>query len=140
MSLALISRMPNMKTIISPHNKKLPSDCNQSKNSTQAADNECNCRKKILMPPLEGKCLTSNVVYQATVTTETSTVIRKTRDKERYRNHTSSFRHQNKRHETELSNNIRTFKDNNKPYSLKWKTIKQCKPHNKISKNCNLSF
>ena len=55
--------------------------------------------------------------------------------KERYRNHTSSFRHQNKRHETELSKHIFTLKDNNRPFNLKWKTIKQCKPCNKISKN-----
>ena len=32
------SCMPNMKTIISSHNKKLLSDCNQSRNSTQTLD------------------------------------------------------------------------------------------------------
>ena len=132
------SCMPNMKTIISSRNKKLLSDCNQSRNSTQTLDKECNCRKKDQCP-LEGKCLTSNVVYQATVTTETSThsyVGLATDFKERYRNHTSSFRHQNKRLETELSKHIWTLKDNNKPFNLKWKIIKQCKPY--ITKKCNL--
>ena len=134
------SCMPNMKTIISSHNKKLLSDCNESRNSTQTLDKECNCRKKDQCP-LEGKCLTSNVVYQATVTTETSTdsyVGLATNFKERYRNHTSSFRHHNKRHETELSKHIWTLKDNNKPFKLKWKIIKQCKPYNNITKKCNL--
>jgi len=121
-----------MKTVISSHNKKLLSDCNQSRNSTQTLDKECNCRIKDQCP-LEGKCLT--------VTTETSTdsyVGLATNFKERYRNHTSSFRHQNKRHETKLSKHIWTLKDNNKPFNIKWKIIKQCKAYNNITKKCNL--
>ena len=58
--------------------------------------------------------------------------------KERCRNHTSSFRHQNNWHETELSKHIWTLKDNNKSFDLKWKIIKQCKPYNSITKKCNL--
>ena len=106
------SCMPNIKTIISSHNKKLLSDYNQSQNLTQTLDKECNCRKKDQCP-LEGKCLTPNVVYQATVKTETSTdsyVGLATNFKERYRNHTASFRHRNKRHETELSKHIQLFR------------------------------
>ena len=57
--------------------------------------------------------------------------------KERYRNHASSFRHQNKRHETELSKHIWTLKDNNKPFNLKWKIIKQCKSYNNFTRKCN---
>ena len=70
--------------------KKLLSDCNRSRNSTQILDKECNCRKNDQCP-LEGKCLASNVVYQAAVTTETPTdsYVRLARNfKERYRNHT----------------------------------------------------
>ena len=129
------SCMPNMKTNISSHNKKLLSDCNQS----QTLDKECNCRKKDQCP-LKGKCFTTNTVYQATVTTETLTdsyLGLVTNFKERYRNHASSFQHQNKRHETELSKHVRTLKDN-KPFNLKWKIIKQCKPYNTITKKCNL--
>ena len=58
--------------------------------------------------------------------------------KERYRNHTASFRHQSKRIETELSKHIWTLKDNNKPFSIKWRIIKQCRPYNNISNKCNL--
>lgn len=58
------SCMPNMKTVISSQTtKKLLSDCNQSRNSTQTLDKECNCREKDQCP-LEGKCLASNGVYQ----------------------------------------------------------------------------
>ena len=134
------SCMPNIKTIISSHNKKLLSDYDQWQNLTQTLDKECNCRKKDQCP-LEGKCLRPNVVYQATVKTETSTdsyVGLATNFKERYRNHTASFRHRNKRHETELSKHIWTLKDNNKPFNLTWKIIKQCKPYSNITKKCNL--
>ena len=49
--------------------------------------------------------------------------------KERYRNHTASFRHQSKRNETELSKPIWALKDNNKPFNIKWRIIKQCRPY-----------
>ena len=110
--------MPNMKSIISSHNKAL-SDHHQSQ--TQTSDKECNCRKKDQCP-LDGKCLTQNVVYQATVTTQTpsdSYVGLATNFKERYRNHTASFRHQSKRNETELSKHIWAHKDNNKRFTIK---------------------
>ena len=83
------SCMPNIKSIISSHNKAVLSDYHQSQ--TQTSDKECNCRKKDQCP-LDGKCLTQNVVYQATVTTQTSSdsyVGLAINFKERYRNHTA---------------------------------------------------
>ena len=59
--------------------------------------------------PLDGKCLQQNVVYQATITTDAATesyVGLATNSKERYRNHQTSFRHTNRRNETELSKHI----------------------------------
>ena len=132
------SCMPNMKSIISSHNKALLSDYQRSQ--TQTSDKECNCRKKDQCP-LDGKCLRQNVVYQATVSTQTSSesyVGLATNFKERYRNHTASFRHQNKRNETELSKHIWTLKDNNKPFTIKWRIIKQCRPYSNVSNKCNL--
>ena len=79
------SCMPNIKSIISSHNKAVLSDYHQSQ--TQTSDKKCNCRKKDQCP-LDGKCLTQNVVYQATVTTQTSSdsyVGLVTNFKERYR-------------------------------------------------------
>ena len=58
--------------------------------------------------------------------------------KERYRNHTASFRHQSKRNETELSKHIWALKDNNKPFNIKWRIIKQCRPYSNVSNKCNL--
>ena len=132
------SCMPDIKSIISSHNKAVLSNFYQSQ--TQTNDKECNCRKKDQCP-LDGKCLTQNVVYQATITTQTSSdsyVGLATNFKERYRNHTASFRHKSKRNKTELSKHIWTLNDNNKPFTIKWRVLKQCKPYNSISNKCNL--
>ena len=120
------SCIANIKSIISSHNKAVLSNFYQSQ--TQTNDKECNCRKKDQCP-LDGKCLTQNVVYQATVTTQTSSdsyVGLATNFKERYRNHTTSFRH------------IWTLNDKNKPFTIRWRALKQWKPYNRISNKCNL--
>ena len=86
-------------------------------------------------------CFASNIVYQATVTSNTTTetyVGLATNFKERYRNHTASFRNHKKKNENELSKYIWTLKNANKPFSIKWRILRKCKPYNNISKKCNL--
>ena len=115
--------MPNIKSIISSHNEAVLSNFYQSQ--TQTNDKECSFKKKDQCP-LDGKCLTQNVVYQATVTTQTSSdsyMGLATNFKERYRNHTASFQHESKRNETELSKHIWTLNDNNKPFTIKWRQM-----------------
>ena len=79
--------------------------CHFTRKSFSASFKAQMCFKKPECP-LEGKCLQTNVVYQATVTSETtneSYVGLATNFKDRYRNHLTSFRHANRRNETELS-------------------------------------
>ena len=62
--------MPNVHCIVSGHNKTILNKQNKTettKNQTTEKISECNCRKKdsCLLP---SKCLTSSIVYQATVT------------------------------------------------------------------------
>ena len=131
------SCMPNMKTIIASHNKNILSNV---PTTTLQQPKECNCRNKTECP-LDGKCLQQNVVYQATITTDAATesyVGLATNFKERYRNHQTSFRHTNRRNETELSKHIWTLKDAKKPFEIKWKVLKRCRPYNNLSKKCNL--
>ena len=128
--------MPNMKSIISSHNKHILSSANTP---TQQLDT-CNCRKKPDCP-LEGKCLQSIVIYQATVTTETSTetyVGLATNFKECFRNHKTSFRHSKRRNEMELSKHVWSLQDAKRPFQIKWKVLKKCTPYSNISKKCNL--
>ena len=91
------SCMPNVHQIITAHNKTiLDKQIKASENPTK----ECNCRYKESCP-LQGKCLTESVVYQATVTRkdnqqkETYVGLTEGPFKTRYNNHTSSFRNTN---------------------------------------------
>ena len=127
--------MPNIKSVISSH-KYVLSNFNSR---TQQPDAH-NCRKK---PDsrLKGKCLQSNVIYQTTVSTATTTETffgLATNLMECYRNHQSSFWCSNRRNETELSKYIWTLQYSNKPFQIKWKVLKKCKAYSNISKKCNL--
>ena len=91
--------------------------------------------------PLQGKYLETNVVQQAIVTTDTETesyVGLATNFKERFRNHTISIRHVNKRNSTELSKHERKLKDAKKPFNKAWKVLRKCKPYKNITKKCSL--
>ena len=130
------SCMPNMKSIISSHNKHVLSNAN----SPTPQPDTCNCRKKSDCP-LEGKCLQTNVIYQATVTTETATetyVGLATNFKERYRNHKTSFRHSKRSNETQLSKYVWNLQNEKKTFQIKWKILKKCKPYSNVSKKCSL--
>ena len=62
------SCMPNMKAVISSHNKNMLAQDSATAAQTQLC--MCNCRNKPECP-LQGSCMQENVVYQATVDTET---------------------------------------------------------------------
>ena len=126
--------MPNMKSIISSHNKHVLSNAN----TPTPPPDTWNCRKKPACP-LQGKCLQTYVIYQATVasgkTTETYVGLA-ANFKERYRNHKTSFRHSHRRNEAELSKYVWNLQDAKKPFQIKWKILKKCKPYSNISKKC----
>jgi len=58
--------------------------------------------------------------------------------KERYRNHQTSFRHSKRRNETELSKYVWNLQDAKKPFKIRWKIVKKCKPYSNISKKWSL--
>ena len=106
----------------------------QQANTPTPQPDTCTCRKKPDCP-LEGKCLQTNVIYQAIVTTETTTetyVGLATN----YRNHkTSRLSTLARRNETELSKYVWNLRDAKKPFQIKWKILKKCTPYSNISKN-----
>ena len=61
--------MDNMKSIINKHNKKLTNADNDTNTDNQV---QCSCRNKDQCP-LNNKCLTSSVIYNARVTTNSAT-------------------------------------------------------------------
>ena len=139
------SCMNNTKQIIDNHNKRI---LNSSKHTIDSTDNtvnnkSCNCRQTNTCP-LNGNCLQSSIIYQATVkrndnnATETYIGLTENDFKTRFRNHTSSFRHAKHRNSTELSKHIWTLKDNNIDHSVSWRIISSCSSYNSSSKRCNL--
>jgi hypothetical protein len=61
------SCMPNMRQIISSHNKSVMNNTSSTPITSVLPAKNCNCRNKPACP-LDGKCLTTGVIYQATIT------------------------------------------------------------------------
>jgi len=129
---------PNIKTIIDKHNKSVLDKPIIDKDKT------CNCRVPEQCP-VNGKCMTEQLIYQAAVTTESNNSppqtyigLTETSFKTRYNNHTSSFRHSNKRNSTELSKYIWHLKDQDIDFSINWRIMSTAKSFNTNTKRCNL--
>jgi hypothetical protein len=133
------SCMPNMLQRISVRNKCLLSQ------PAQANCNNCNCKDKAACP-LDGNCLTPEVIYQASVarsdtnTVETYIGLTENKFKTRYNSHKSSFKNNSQRNATALSKYIWSLKDSNITYSIKWKLISRSMIYSTCTKRqrCNL--
>ena len=96
-----------VKFIITKHNAHI---IRNSQSQNTETDN-CNCDNKNTCP-LPKQCMTNNIFYKATVTTNNTDDTKHyigmtaTTFKERYDNHTSSFRHKKDSNKTELSKHI----------------------------------
>ena len=95
------SCLPNMQNIISAHNSKVTRDMEKE---DQAG---CNCRGGVVSCPLEGKCQTQSLVYQAKVSSTEGDRFylgqAASTFKLRWNNHRDSFRNTKKEHSTALS-------------------------------------
>ena len=125
----------NIKNLISSHNQKVIKTTENS-----AEQRMCNCAKPPC--PLQGRCLTDNLVYQATVKsgTEEQTYIglASTTFKLRLGNHKKAFNHEQYRTNTSLSNYVWDLKHAGKDYDVEWDLIGRAKPFSPISNACNL--
>lgn len=130
------SCMPNVEAIIEGNNKKL-----LRTSVNPEPEMKCNCPKNAKCP-LDGKCLSKDIVYRATVTcgntTETYVGLTATSFKSRYANHKASFKTETKRNATELSKHIWYLKDNNLNYAIKWNLLCRAPHYSNITKRCNL--
>ena len=131
--------MPNVKSIINAHNKKVLAN---SATTDQVNTTNCNCQKRNPCP-VNGECLTKGVIYQADVHagTEIKTYVGSTgrRFKVRYYEHSQDINHDKKTQRTELAKFIWTLKKKNEKYTINWKLIRKLKNHrNVIPKICSL--
>ena len=91
--------------------------------------------------PLEGKCKTGPVIYQATVScgNKAETYTGSAAEfKERYNNHMTDFRYSEKRTNTDLAGHIWSLKDSDQDFTLKWDIITKSCTYNPKTKACML--
>ena len=130
--------MPNMKSRINIHNKKVT----KAKPSAQART--CNCINKSKCP-LNNKCLSNNVLYKANITSTSENYrnkiyygISETKFKARYANHRKSFKNRKYKIDTELSNEIWKLKQQNKNADISWEILGINQSYNTSPKRCML--
>ena len=132
------SCLPNVRHRISAHNKDLLSHKPESDNNK-----DCNCRATAICP-VDGKCMTESVVYQAVVQRadnnhqESYVGLTANKFKTRYNAHKSSFRHERYRHATTLSQYVWFLKENDIAHAISWKILQQARPYTPATKTCNL--
>ena len=128
-----------MGSIIAKQNSKILKN-NKEQDQTQQ-NVSCNCNNKDECPT-PGKCLTEAIIYQATVNSESKeeTYIGLTANsmKVRFTDHKNSFKYEEKRKKTTLSKYIWKLKDENKPYSIKWKIMARAQPFSQTTNQCQL--
>ena len=127
--------MKNMQRHIDAHNRKILTE------DKQEDDRLCNCRKPNECP-LDGKCLTKGIVYQADVRADNKLMtyygLTEHTFKKRYNEHQSDFRHEKHRNSTALSKHIHSLKDSKTDYEVTWKINSKAYPYQPGSKQCDL--
>ena len=128
------SCLPNIKSIINAHNRKIlyPSPTNGRRT--------CNCIN-ISQCPLQKRCLSNNILYQASITplgenSETKVYygICETTFKRRYANHKKLFSHRNYKSDTELSNEFWRIQDRKHNANITWEILGRHQAYNTSSK------
>ena len=137
------SCLPNMSSIIKSHNNKVLAT-SQKINVAESDASTCNCRKSAACP-LEGKCLTKSIIYQATISSNNKNSqkfryigLTEGTFKSRYNGHLQSIRHEKHETATELSKKYWEIKrGGNEPY-IAWKIVKQVDTYKGGQPICNL--
>ena len=113
-------------------------------NNTAETEESCNCRNKNNYP-LDGKCLTPNIIYEAQIMSNQLNYKQKvyirtaeTDFKHRFNNHTKSFKLENYENDTELSKEYWTIKRNHFAPKVTWRIIRKCTAFNTTKRQCYL--
>ena len=130
--------MPNVKSIIKKHNKTVLDP------PTNNSERTCNCINKEKCP-LQEKCLTNNIMYKATLTSNQDNYqhkiyygITETKFKQRYAKHIKYFREEKHQSDTELSNELWSIKNNNYTPNIVWEILRKHRTYNPNTKRCSL--
>ena len=129
-----------MGTIIKRHNACICGTEREDGNQPR----HCNCRNPEQCPSLSEWCLTSKLVYKATVETSSTRAPKvyigstETPFKQRYTNHLLSFRKERYGNQTELSKYIWCLKREGNTFRVCWDVLKRLPAYSCLSKRCDL--
>ena len=107
-------------------------------------NSNCNCRGGTEACPMDGaRCKDTHLMYGATVVQPgkpdtTYTGMSAPSWKSRYGNHTFGFRHSGKRGNTSLAGYIWRLKDENRDFTIKWRTLATFPSFNPSTNSCRL--
>ena len=129
---------PNIGSIINSHNRKILGE------NTSLELGQCNCIDKSSCP-LDGHCLTRNILYEAEISTDRSNYgpkyykgITEPEFKLRYGNHKKAFNNRKYINDSELSKEIWKLKANGLNYNVKWRITNQYPTYNQNTMRCYL--
>ena len=128
------SCLPNVRTLISKHNGKVIRGGRIDPPVCACGPNSC---------PVEEKCQTTGVVYQATVKPqgekeEKYLGLTARPFIQRHTEHLTNFENRNPKNSTTLSRKIWDLKDRNIDFELKWKILQNAKPYLPGDRQCQL--
>ena len=126
--------MPIMKNVIQKHNSKIMEDPKPTNNKTCSWRQKSDC-------PLNQNCLSECLPYNTVVNTSTTKNHYGTCEKsfkERYNNHTLSFRNKSRQKSTELSDYIWELKENDENYTIDWLIAMKSDPYICGTRKCDL--
>ena len=119
--------MRNISSIISGHNKHVLSE-----ETAQTGPRMCSCRR-LEECPLNGKCLTRNVIYKADVVNHTDNQtnpyvgLTSGAFKERLGVHRQGINHRSYASSCELTKHVWALKDANKEFTINWSILEHVK-------------
>ena len=132
------SCLPNLGSIISGHNKRI---LNEDKNTGLITSN-CNCQKGTKSCPLNGNCLSKDIVYKANVSSSLKTSVyiglAASTFKERFRNHVQSFTHTRYENNTCLSKEVWNLNRQKINFDLSWSVLGKAASYNPENRFCKL--
>ena len=113
-------------------------------NNTAETEEGCNFRNRNSWP-LNVKCLTPKIIYEAQITSNGPNYKQKihigtteTYFKLRFNNHTKSFNFEHYKNDAELSREYWTIKCNHFTPIVTWRIIRKCGPLNSTKRKCVL--
>ena len=132
--------MASMGQVLQQHNNKVL----KPQVVEEEVEEGCNCRAGPGECPLQGRCLTTKLVYGAAVTrrdtrrTRTYTGLTAATFKKRWDGHTNSFRNRTYQHSSTLSKHIWDLKDQAIPFTITWGVLARANDYNTTTEMCRL--